>query len=121
MAASGRVGSMSAATLAAMAQRQLQNSGGSHGLGGGNKGVQPAGLGSATCQAIQRRPSIGKNLVKIVLLDHEILENHVTLCKNVGWQGGWDIVVHGGRGGTGGSTQQSHGRAWVNEFGAANE
>jgi hypothetical protein len=50
MAASGRVGSASAAALAAMAQRQPQNSGGSHGLEGGatnecnlpGLGVQPA-------------------------------------------------------------------------------
>jgi hypothetical protein len=83
--------------------------------------VQPARLGSVTCQAIQRRPSIGKNLVKIALLDHKILENCVTLRENVGRQRGWDIAVHGGRGGTGGSTQQSNGWAWVDEFGAANK
>jgi hypothetical protein len=42
-------------------QRQWQNA------------MRPAGLGSAICRAIRRRPSIGKNLVKISLLDHKIL------------------------------------------------
>ncbi len=60
--------------------------------------MRPARLGSATCRTIQHRPSIGKNLVKIVLLDHKILKNCVTLCKNVGRQRGWDIAVHGGGG-----------------------
>jgi hypothetical protein len=45
-------------------------------------------LGSVICQAIQRRPSIRKILVKIALLDHKILENRITLLKNVGRQRG---------------------------------
>ena len=68
---------------------------------GGSTGVQPAGLGNATCRAIRRRPSISKNLVKISLLDHKILENRVTLRENVGRRRGWNIVVHGVRGATG--------------------
>jgi hypothetical protein len=66
-------------------------------------------------------PSICKNLVKIALLDDMFLENRITLCMNVGRQHGWKIAVHGVGGGTEGSTQQSNGQAWVDEFGAANE
>ena len=80
--------------------------------------MQPAGLGSAICRAIQRRPSIGKNLVKILLLDRKILENRVTLRENVGRRRGWKMFVHGVRGGgaTKGYMRQSNDRAWVDEF-----
>ena len=71
---------------------------------------------------IRRRPSIGENLVKILLLDHKILENRVTLRENVGRRRGWNIVVHGVRGGAMGVLHENqmigHGSM---SFGAANE
>ncbi len=96
-----------AAAAESMPRRQRQlGMRDSNGDGNGAAAARQRQWWQQWCSTMEKRLSIGKNLVKIALLDHMFLENCITLCENVGRWRGWKIAVHGVRGGTGGSTQQ---------------